>query len=51
MSPEDREQMRAGAIKVRTALGSNLEVSDKEIQDTLYYYYFDVDKSVEYLKS
>ncbi|KAI1626008.1 elongation factor EF-1 alpha subunit [Exophiala viscosa] len=51
LSPEDKEQMRLGAIKVREALGSAIPVSDKEIQETLWHYYYDVGKSVVYLKN
>jgi len=51
LSPEDKEQMRLGTIKVREALGSAIPVSDKEIQETLWHYYYDVGKSVVYLKS
>ena len=51
MSPEDREQLRAGTVKVKAALGSDYQGTDKDIEDALYYYYYDVDKSVEYLKS
>lgn len=43
--------MRQGTVKVREALGSNYSVSDKEIQDALWHYYYDVSKSVVYLKS
>jgi len=51
MSPEDKEQMRLGAIKVREALGPTFQVADSEIQETLWHYYYDVEKSVVYLKS
>lgn len=51
LSPEDQEQMREGTIKVREALGTAFQVSDKEIQETLWHYYYDVGKSVVYLKS
>ncbi|KIW59169.1 translation elongation factor Tu, variant 1 [Exophiala xenobiotica] len=51
MSPEDKEQMRLGAIKVREALGPTFQVADSEIQETLWHYYYDVEKSVVYLKN
>ena len=45
-------QMRASAIKVREALGSHLPgIADKEIEESLWYYYFDVDKSITWLRS
>lgn len=45
------EQMRQGTVKVREALGSNYQASDKEIQEALWHYYYDVSKSVAYIKS
>ncbi|KAJ9614368.1 hypothetical protein H2200_002504 [Cladophialophora chaetospira] len=51
LSPEDEEQMRQGTIKVRAALGSAFPTTDKEIQEALWHYYYDVPKSVTYLKS
>ncbi|KAF2098277.1 hypothetical protein NA57DRAFT_66631 [Rhizodiscina lignyota] len=51
LSPEDQEQMRQGTIKVREALGSDYQASDKVIQDALWNYYYDVGKSVSYIKN
>lgn len=51
LSSEDQEQLRQGTIKVRQALGPGFPASDKEIQDALWHYYYDVSKSVSYLKS
>ena len=51
LSPEDKEQMRQGTIKVRASLGPSDTVTDKAIQDALWNYYYDVAKSVAYLKS
>lgn len=51
LSPEDKEQMRLGTIKVREGLGSAYKLSDSEIQEALWNYYYDVTKSVAYLKS
>lgn len=51
LSPEDEEQMRQGTVKVRAALGSAFPATDKEIQEALWHYYYDVPKSVAYLKS
>jgi elongation factor 1 alpha-like protein len=50
LSVEDREQLRLGTLKVREAL-AGLSASDSEIQEALWYYYYDVGKSVAYLKS
>ncbi|OCL09549.1 hypothetical protein AOQ84DRAFT_338766 [Glonium stellatum] len=51
LSPEDKEQMRQGTIQVKAALASSISVSDAEIQEALWHYYYDIDKSVTYLKS
>ncbi|KAF2193014.1 hypothetical protein K469DRAFT_693090 [Zopfia rhizophila CBS 207.26] len=51
MTDEDREQMRIGAIKVKEALNSSITVSDSQIQEALWHYYYDVGKSVTYLKN
>lgn len=45
------EQMREGTMKVRDALGPDIAVTDKEIQDSLWHYYYDVAKTVTYLLS
>ena len=45
------EQMRIGTTKVQDALGSSFSISEKEIQEALWHYYYDIDKSVSYLKS
>lgn len=41
--------MAAGLVNVRAVLGSASGVSDKEIKDSLWYYYFDDEKTVSYL--
>ena len=51
MTDHDREQLTAGTRKVREALDTTFPASDKEIQDALWEYYYDVGKSVTYLKS
>ncbi|KAJ9619893.1 hypothetical protein H2203_008167 [Taxawa tesnikishii (nom. ined.)] len=51
LSPEDQEQMRQGTTRVREALGSAYPVSDQAIQEALWHYYYDVAKSVSYLKN
>ncbi|KAF2239740.1 hypothetical protein EV356DRAFT_499952 [Viridothelium virens] len=50
LSPEDQEQMRQGKIKVREALGNAYSVPDREIEDALWNYYYDISKTVSYLK-
>lgn len=51
LSPEDKEQMRIGTAKVKEGLGSTYQIRDDEIQEALWHYYYDVGKSVTYLKS
>jgi elongation factor 1 alpha-like protein len=52
LSPEDKEQMRKGTENVRAALGDAADfVTDDAIQEALWHYYYDVAKSVTYLKS
>lgn len=45
------EQLREGTVKVRDVLGPDIAVTDKEIQDSLWHYYYDVGKTVTYLLS
>jgi elongation factor 1 alpha-like protein len=52
LTAEDTEKLRVGTVQVRSALGQGFaSISDKEIQDTLWHYYYDIAKSVTYLKS
>ncbi|EKG11506.1 HR1 repeat rho-binding protein [Macrophomina phaseolina MS6] len=52
MSEEDKEQLRQGTIKVREELGSEYSnVSNKQIEEALWNYFYDVAKSVSYLKN
>lgn len=52
LSAEDKEQMRTGTESVRDALGDAFaDVTDAAIQEALWHYYYDVGKSVTYLKS
>jgi len=51
MTDEDKEQMMLGMAKVRSALGEDSKVSDAQIQESLWHYWFDADKTIIYLKS
>jgi elongation factor 1 alpha-like protein len=52
MTEDDKEQMRLGTIRVREALGEfEAGVSDAQIQESLWHYYYDVAKTVSYLKN
>ena len=50
LTAEDKEQLRLGTLKVREAL-EGVAATDSEIQEALWHYYYDVGKSVAYLKS
>ncbi|PTB64630.1 hypothetical protein BBK36DRAFT_1122831 [Trichoderma citrinoviride] len=50
LSPEDKIAMKNGTTEVRKALGEEAsKVTDAQIQEALWHYYYDVDKSVAYL--
>lgn len=54
LSAEDREQMAQGTLEVRQLLQSEsppIKVTDEEIWESLWHYYYDVDKTVGYLRS
>ena len=51
LTAEDKEQLRVGTIEVRKVLGPGYQVSDKEIQDSLWNYYYDIQKTVNHIKS
>lgn len=50
LSPEDRQAMDNGTTEVRRALGTEAnKVTKAQIEEALWHYYYDVDKSVTYL--
>lgn len=50
LSPEDKAQMAAGTAEVTTLLGPQADkVTTQQIQDALWHYYYDIDKTVAYL--
>lgn len=52
LSPEDQALMREGTAEVRAALGGEVsKVTTAQIEEALWHYYYDVDKSVAYLVS
>jgi elongation factor 1 alpha-like protein len=54
VSPEDHEQMRLSMVEARKLLDSEIPpvpASDQEICEALWHYYYDVEKSVGYLRS
>ncbi|KAI1118367.1 P-loop containing nucleoside triphosphate hydrolase protein [Nemania sp. NC0429] len=52
LSPEDRAHMTASTAQVRLSLGSDsAKVTTTQIEEALWHYYYDVEKSVAYLAS
>lgn len=51
LTQEDREQLAAGTVAVRVELGDGFPATDKDIQDSLWHTYYDIGKTVSYLKS
>ncbi|KAG9246850.1 P-loop containing nucleoside triphosphate hydrolase protein [Calycina marina] len=50
ISEADKEHLRAGTLEVKEMLGDAAnQVSEKEIQDSLWHYYYDIEKTVNYL--
>ena len=45
------ERLRQGTIRVRDVLGPGFGISDAKIQESLWHYYYDVEKSVNYILS
>ncbi|KAL8995476.1 MAG: hypothetical protein Q9188_006795 [Gyalolechia gomerana] len=45
----DEPRLQKGLIEVRAVLGPTVLVSDKDIEDSLWHYYYDVEKTVNYL--
>ena len=40
LSEEDKEQLRQGTIEVRGLLGADFAVTEAEIQEALWHYYY-----------
>jgi elongation factor 1 alpha-like protein len=51
LTAEDKEQLAAGTVAVRAELGDDFPASDKDIQDSLWHTYYDIERTVSYLKS
>jgi len=51
LSEEDKLQMEKGTRKVREVLGPDVSISDKDIHASLWHYYYDIDKTVDYILS
>ena len=46
---DSTEQMSAGLKSIQAILGSSSEILEKEIMDSLWYYYFDEEKTLAWL--
>ncbi|KAK5050380.1 hypothetical protein LTR84_003661 [Exophiala bonariae] len=51
ISAEDKQKLQQYTPKVRQALGPNFPATDSDIQDALWYYFYDISKSVSWLKN
>lgn len=51
LTAEDKEQLSAGTVAVRAELGAGFPVTDQQIKDSLWHYFYDIAKTVAYLKS
>ncbi|KAL8715965.1 MAG: hypothetical protein Q9220_000632 [cf. Caloplaca sp. 1 TL-2023] len=49
LSADDKAQLQRGLHEVRATLGPTVNVSDKTIEDSLWHYYYDVEKTVNYI--
>lgn len=50
LSAEDQAQMNAATLETQQILGPQADkVTKQQIQEALWYYYYDVDKSVAYI--
>ncbi|KAL8731723.1 MAG: hypothetical protein Q9181_004191 [Wetmoreana brouardii] len=45
----DESRLQQGVLEVRAVLGPSVDVSNKDIEDSLWHFYYDVDKTVNYL--
>ncbi|KAJ1950148.1 hypothetical protein EC988_004494 [Linderina pennispora] len=45
ISEEDEARLLEGVEAVKGVIGRSTGISDQEIKETLYYYYFDIDAS------
>jgi elongation factor 1 alpha-like protein len=51
LTAEDKEQLAAGTVAVRAELSDDFPATDKDIQDSLWHTYYDIERTVSYLKS
>lgn len=52
MTADDKAQMQESSLKVRQVLEQEIPtITDKDIEDSLWHYYYDVEKSITYLRN
>ncbi|KAF2227413.1 P-loop containing nucleoside triphosphate hydrolase protein [Elsinoe ampelina] len=51
LTEDDKEQLRMGTAKVRSILGESSHISNSAIEEALWHYYYDIEKTVTYLKN
>lgn len=51
LSESDLQRLRQSTVKVREALGPAYSIPEKDIHDALWNYYYDIGKTVRWLKS
>ncbi|KAL8911755.1 MAG: hypothetical protein Q9171_003147 [Xanthocarpia ochracea] len=49
LTADDKARLQNGVREVRAVLGPLFTVSDKSIEDSLWHYYYDVNKTINYL--
>ncbi|KAL9015493.1 MAG: hypothetical protein Q9185_007113 [Variospora sp. 1 TL-2023] len=49
LTADDKVRLREGVAQVRAVLGPSISLNDKDIEDSLWHYYYDVDKTINYL--
>ncbi|KAJ2780091.1 hypothetical protein GGI15_003666, partial [Coemansia interrupta] len=50
ISEDDQLKLNKGVKAVKSALGPNTGIDDKEIKESLWYYYFDEAATIGYLR-
>lgn len=51
LTEDDKFQLQEGTAKVKSLLSSDVTVTNRQIQDALWHYFYDVEKSVAFLKN
>lgn len=49
LNDEDRQELEDGLSYVRSVVGEDIGISDTEIKEALWYYYFDREETVNWV--